>query len=280
VGQLVVELEPRFNCWGALWTLNGGATISNNVLTLTDGQPDEARSAFFNIPMYCQAFSVSFTYQSAPGTTSTKADGVTFCLQNTAAGVQAVGDGGGSLGYKGITNSLAIAIDQFTAKGFEFLTNGQDPGALGKYVPTTPAVDPSGSDSINVSILYQSNAVYLSMTDSVTQGAYVTNFAVGPLPIAGPTAFLGFTGGTGDLDSVQQISHFCFFPIPTIGAADTGAGTVLSWPTGIGGYQLQSSASLNPTNWLTQPGPYNAVGQQYQFPVTPAGNTFYRLALP
>jgi hypothetical protein len=260
--------------------LNGGATLQNNVLTLTDGQPDEARSAFFNIPIYCQAFRVSFTYKSAPGTTSARADGVTFCWQNTAAGSEALGAGGGSLGYKGITNSLAIAIDQFTAKGFEFLTNGQDPGALGRYVQTAPAVDPSSGDPINVSILYQSNAIWLNLTNAVTLGAFATNFIAGPPPIPGDTAWIGFTGATGDEDSVQQISNFSFFPLPTLSAAGAGANVVLSWPVGIGGYQLQSSTNLNTANWLTLPGPYNAVGQQYQLQAAPATNTFYRLALP
>ena len=281
VGQLVVELEPLFNVNGALWTLNGGATIQNNVLTLTDGQPGgEARSAFFNFPMYCQAFRVAFTYQSAQGTTSTRADGVTFCLQNTAAGTGAVGIGGGSLGYTGITNSMAIAIDQFTAKGYEYVTNGQDPATLGQYVQTTPAVDPTSGDPINVSIIYETNAISLSLTDAVTLATFVTNFTVGPLPITGTTAFVGFTGGSGDLDSVQTISNFSFIPIPTMSAARSGANVLLSWPTGIGGYQLQSSTNLNTANWLTLPGPYNAVGQQYQLLTTPTGNTFYRLALP
>jgi len=275
-----VEPEPLFNGDGSLWTLQGGATIQYYVLTLTDGQPDEARSAFFNIPMYGQAFRVSFTYQSAPGTTSTKADGVTFCLQNTAAGAAAVGMGGGSLGYAGVTNSLAIAIDQFTVRGFEFLTNGQDPGTLGRYVPTAPAVDPAGGDPINVSIVYESNAIALSMTDAVTLDTFATNFAVGPLPITGATAFVGFTGATGEVDSVQQISNFSFFPLPPLFAAASGTGVLLSWPTGIGGYQLQSSTNLNTGNWLPLPGPYNAVGQQYQLQLTPAGKTFYRLAVP
>jgi hypothetical protein len=281
VGGLVVELEPLFNVNGALWTLNGGATIQNNVLTLTDGQPGgEARSAFFNFPMYCQAFRVAFTYQSGQGTTTTRADGVTFCLQNTSAGTVAVGTGGGSLGYTGITNSLAIAIDQFNAQGYEYLTNGQDPATLGHYVQTTPAIDPTNGNPINVSIVYQTNVISLSLTDAVTLATFVTNFTVGPLPITGGPAFVGFTGGSGDLDSVQTISNFNFIPIPAMSATHNGANVLLSWPTGIGGYQLQSSTNLDTANWLLQPGPYNAVGQQYQLPLAPTGSMFYRLALP
>ncbi len=281
VGQLVVELEPLFNVNGSLWTLNGGATIQNNVLTLTDGQPGgEARSAFFNFPMYCQAFRVSFTYQSSQGTTATRADGITFCLQNTAAGTGAVGTGGGSLGYTGITNSLAIAIDQFNAQGYEYVTNGQDPATLGQYVETAPAVDPTNGHPINVSIDYQTNVISLSLTDAVTLATFVTNFAVGPAPITGGAAFVGFTGGSGDLDSVQTISNFSFVPIPTLSAARSGANVLVSWPTGIGGYQLQNSTNLETANWLTLPGPYSAVGQQYQLPITPTRNTFYRLMLP
>jgi hypothetical protein len=281
VGQLVVELEPLFNVNGSLWTLNGGATIKNNVLTLTDGQPGgEARSVFFNYPMYGKAFRVAFTYQSAQGTTATKADGVTFCVQNTAAGAEAVGTDGGSLGYTGITNSMAIAIDQFTAKGFEYVTNGQNPATLGQYVLTAP-VDPSSGDPINVSIVYETNAISLSLTDAVTLAKFVTNVTVGPLPINSASAFVGFTGGSGDLDSVQTISNFSFVPIPPMSAARNGTnGVLVSWPTGIGGYQLQSSTNLGTAIWSTLPGPYNAVGQQYQLPVPPAGNAFYRLTLP
>ena len=58
------------------------------------------------------------------------------------------------------------------------MTNGQDPATLGQYGQTTPAVDPSSGDPINVSLVYQTNAIFLSLTDAVTLATFVTNFTV------------------------------------------------------------------------------------------------------
>jgi len=283
VGQLEVEWEPLFNGTGALWTLNGGATIQNNVLTLTDGQEGEARSAFYYVPMYDEAFRAFFTYQSAQGTTSTKGDGVTLCLQNTTAGTGALGTGGGSLGYTGITNSLALAIDQFDFKGVELVTNGADPATFGQAIVTAP-VDPSSGDPINVSILYKNNTFSLCMTDMVTLGTFVTNIALSQQPITGTNdAFVGFTGADGAVDSVQTISNFSFAPIPPITVSNSAPNVVLSWPTAIGGYQLESTTNLLTGPWVMVPvSYYEAVqGTFYQITVPSEGkNEFYRLMLP
>ena len=47
-----------------------------------------------------------FTYGANPG-----ADGITFCIQNS--GPTAVGGGGGSLGYAGIGDSLAVELNLY-----------------------------------------------------------------------------------------------------------------------------------------------------------------------
>src|SRR5262249_31318260 len=96
------------------WTVNPNGVVlagfSNNVLTLTDGTNGEVSSAFFNLPQYVGGFVAFFTYQEANGD-NPLADGTTFCLQNSALGVNAVGGGGGDLGFTGITNSAAFELN-------------------------------------------------------------------------------------------------------------------------------------------------------------------------
>ena len=66
--------------------LNGGATIQGTALQLTDGNGNEARSAFIPSPVNVGSFTSTFdfTYGANPA-----ADGFTFCIQNS--GPTAVG---------------------------------------------------------------------------------------------------------------------------------------------------------------------------------------------
>ena len=61
----VVNGATSLNTNGLFSTVNGGAAIDSSVLTLTDGQNFEARSGFYNAPLYIGAFVASFTYQES-----------------------------------------------------------------------------------------------------------------------------------------------------------------------------------------------------------------------
>ncbi len=71
-------------------TLNGGATYNGTALELTDGGQNEARSAFFTIPVNVQQFTTSFDFLL----TNASADGFTFAIQTN--GPTAFGKVGGS----------------------------------------------------------------------------------------------------------------------------------------------------------------------------------------
>ena len=81
----VVNGATSLNTNGQFWTVNGGAAIDSDVLTLTDGLNNEARSSFYNAPLYIGAFVASFAYQASVGS-GALADGAAFILQNDPRG--------------------------------------------------------------------------------------------------------------------------------------------------------------------------------------------------
>jgi hypothetical protein len=295
---LVVELEPGFNDNGNGWTLNNTAgetsfpSISGGVLTLTQNIGGQANSFFFDTPVYCGAFEASFTFQDV---TTNGADGFTFCLQNDPAGAAALGQGGGEIGYGGaetatlpyITNSVAIGFDIYNGHqiGCEFLTGGNQNY---RYGPVTP-VNLTGGDMINIVIHYDGNNLGLTFTDPTASTAYHTNYVIGPVSpyLGGNTALIGFTGATGGVEAQMNISNFTYTPLPIMSAAISGNNAVITWPTAIGGYVLQSTHAIpagqtGPGAWTTVPSSsYSIVNGNYQLTVpTSNGTTYYQLFLP
>jgi hypothetical protein len=72
----------------ASWTTNGGATITNNSLQLTDTTTGfQARSAFFNTAQdIASGFTAQFTYNLSGTAGLGPADGITFLLSSPTNG--------------------------------------------------------------------------------------------------------------------------------------------------------------------------------------------------
>jgi hypothetical protein len=208
--------------------LNGGATIatprgSPAYLDFLDNTPNEARSAWFPNPVPITQFTNDFSFVA-----SGAADGITFTIQN--AGASALGPSGGGLGYGpdtpgepvGIPNSMAIKFDLFDNQGEGINSTGIFTAGDS---PTVPAIDltPTGIDlhsghNINVHMVYDGSTITMTLLDITTKATWTHYFYGVDLPalVGGPTAFIGFTGGTGGLATYGVLWGWTYLPSNTI----------------------------------------------------------------
>ena len=154
---------------GLVFDLNG-ATYSGTALQLTNGNNNEASSAFSAAQLNIQSFTTDFAFQLV----NPQADGFTFVIQN--AGPTALGAEGGWLGYLGIQNSVAIKFDLYN-------NLGEGPDSTGLYTdgaaPMVPAVNLTGTpinlhsgDPFAAHITYDGTDLTLTLTDSSTLGTW------------------------------------------------------------------------------------------------------------
>jgi autotransporter-associated beta strand protein len=226
IGAGIVKLPSAANVAGfgldtsgggsnSTWTINtnnvGTTAITNNVLTLTDGNQSEARSAFANTPVSInQPFTVNFTYHDLGGG---GADGATFILQNDSRGLSALGGVGGGWGYTNANGGTAIAPS--VGVGFDIYNQNLNLLQNGSSVLSTNdpgGIDPSSGDPIQVTLAYDgSGNLQISLLDLANGNAYSTIDPLGASLaslLGGNTAYMGFTGASGDITATQTISRF------------------------------------------------------------------------
>ena len=206
-------------------TTNGlnlvNAIIVGGALQLSDGNTVEQRAAWLTTPLSTQAFTSDFNYLA----TSPVADGITFVLQNSSDGVNALGGDGELLGYGGIGSSVGIK--------FDFYNNlGEGVDSTGVYTngaaPNVPALDMTASglrlrsgDLMHVHISYDGTNLTWTISDTVTFASYTGSTAINiPATVGGNTAYVGITGSTGTFTSTQLVSgwHHISGPATTFAA--------------------------------------------------------------
>jgi Legume lectin domain len=261
--------------------MNGGASVGNNALQLTDrGSLFETRSVFAQTPVGLSSFQTEFDFQSEGD-----ADGFTFALQ--ANGPDAIGSTGGGLGYgipalgltgPKITNSVALKFDLHN-------NNGEGTSSTGLYMngaaPTTPAInllpfniDLHSGHVFRTVLVYDGTTLTLSLTDQVTQATFSRAFVVDIAGLlGGPTAYAGFTASTGMETAVQTIldwqltsSTCCTAGMPAFpnGFAPASAVTLNGSAT------IQTSKKLDSTGpvlQLTQETPFETSSAFFTTPV-------------
>ena len=186
-------------------TLNGASvTITSGALQLTNGQLNQAGSAFWSQPIGVKAFTTSFSFQLVQA----KAEGITFTIQNV--GPNALGKDQAGIGFEGIKKSVAVKFDIFNNAG-----EGSDSTGIFKNgaKPTVPAKSMSKSgvnlrsgDPMVATIKYNGKTLSVNITDSVNAETYKFSQSINiPQIVGGNTAYVGFTGSTGTNAATQEV---------------------------------------------------------------------------
>ncbi len=204
------------------WQLNGTAALpsGNGTLRLTqskDPEATQAGSAYLPTKQSLASLNVTFTYQQDEGHGGTSsvnnpADGMTFIVQNQL--VTSVGGGGSSLGYAGITPSAAAAFNIYAGavggawnSGSIGLLQGGAAPVAGTYA-AAGSVNLRTTDPYRIHLWYDGTQLNETITDTVTLVTYTTAYTINlATVVGGNTAWFGFTGATGGLDSTQTISN-------------------------------------------------------------------------
>ncbi len=203
-------------------SLNGTAKVTNGLLQLTDGRQSERASAYFATRVPTTAFDTEFTFQLVDAVS----DGFTFIIQGV--GPQALGVGGGGLGYQGIGNSIALKFDLHN-------NAGEGPDSTGLYLngepPTYPAIPLAGygidlhsGHVFAMHLHYEDAMTTFQLTDTLT-GAVWSVEAPGDAAefLGSDTAYFGFTAGTGAGTATQNILTWSYSGGAGCSAQTTGA---------------------------------------------------------
>ncbi|HEX7652126.1 MAG TPA: hypothetical protein VF607_01390, partial [Verrucomicrobiae bacterium] len=240
---------------------------------------------WFRYPLYTTAFQASFTYQNIGGG---GADGMAFVLQNGPFGADAIGGGGGGLGFYGISPSVAVMFNIYAgspggASGIIVATNGMiyNNGYWPSIYQNTAPVNFAGGNPVNVTLQYAQNKLQITLVDTITTASYTTNVTINLLPYLGSdSAYVGVTGSEGGFFSHQVVSNLKYTPLPTLQAVRSGPGQVtLQWAGTIYGFRIQASVPGSGT-WSDVSGTITANGGFNQITLPASSSVlFYRLVL-
>lgn len=208
--------------------LTGSAVLNGSQIQLTDATLVQAGAAWYAAPVNVQTFTTNFTLKF----TNATANGMTFTLQNqnpgssdsnslyVSGGPTALASSQTGMGYSGnlsygsvnagLLNSVAVKFDLYTSPGNTtgLYTNGVTPATP---QTTITGVNLKSGDPINVAMTYNGTTLSMTLTDAVTHGTFSTSWAVNiPSIVGGNTAYVGFTGATGGLTAVQDVSSWIY----------------------------------------------------------------------
>ncbi len=208
---------------------NGAAVQTGDALLLTNDQTFQQASSYLIVPVDLDtttSFNTSFQFRLGGTAGTDGTDGFTFTLQNSAAGVKALGSNGGNMGFGGVDRSLAIKFDTFENPGIDLGSNTvsivRDGNVLTSLSSALAPVDLNNGQLHTAWIDYNGITDQLSVYigDAAKPGQATLSTTVDLTSIVGNQAYMGFTAGTGFIGAKQEILNWALqTPNPVAGAA-------------------------------------------------------------
>ncbi|MBX3414962.1 MAG: hypothetical protein KF708_19915 [Pirellulales bacterium] len=192
------------------WEINQGdggsaptISIANDRIQITNALSSiQRRSMFHKTPQPISYFEASYVYQNVGVSGNV---GLTFVIQNSNAGIDALGNASADLGYAtSINKSIALTIELDSNGRAGLFQNGSKSG-LGSL---TSPLNLSLGNPIAVNISYDGLNLTHALTDTVTLDKYSVTSQINIPSIVGSShAFVGFTASTGNAPRNQFVSH-------------------------------------------------------------------------
>lgn len=188
------------------WQLNGSTQSIGSTLRLTDTGSSEAGSAIYQNPVATNGLTATFTAQIGGGS---GADGMTFVLLNPAASSPtSLGDTGGGLGYSSL-DGVVVALDTYqggTDPSSNFL--GVATGVQGdnlSWTSTSTQIRALRGQPVTITVAVHAGSLEVSIGSTPKLTVDVSS-------VLGPTAYVGFTAGTGGATDNHDILRSTVVP--------------------------------------------------------------------
>ncbi|MEV6924607.1 choice-of-anchor D domain-containing protein [Dactylosporangium sp. NPDC051485] len=186
----------------ANWTANGSTVITSGTVRLTAAQPEQTGTAIYATPLSPVRLNATFTIRIGDGT---GADGLSFMLLDaTKSGPTSVGQGGGGLGFSGLSG-VCVAFVTYPQPGYpsnNFV--GISTAGAGRnltFAATATAIPNLRAGTHTVQVTAGGSGNLIVSIDGVK--ALDTTVA---LPASALVGFSGATGGSNDVHEVSNVN--------------------------------------------------------------------------
>ncbi len=206
------------NCNNIPWSFVGNASGNSNTVTLTQNLQSSVGAAWNPNQIdlnsnFDMSFIISFTYT---GTSISPSDGMCFVLQNSSP--TTFGPGGGSLGYLGISPSVAVALTTSTTSCPSYSVGICTDGTMcnGPVTNLNNSIIPTNGTPVTLRVSWDATAKQITVyCGGVSVLVYSQNL-IANIFNNNSKVYYGLTAGCGEGFELISFSQLCpSTPTPT-----------------------------------------------------------------